>query len=252
MFSRKAKSKATSPAPSIDGFFDDYPRFFETSETSPSRSRLNLRHRAIFEGRSDAFAGARVLDIASHDGRWSFAALQAGAAHVTGVEPRPDLVESAGETLASYGVATDRYRMICGDVFDVLGDEPLDVDVVLCLGFLYHTSRYTELLHGIAGLRPRHVVVDSQVSPRRTKPVVVLRLDRDERQREAYGDPFCPPGVTVVGDPSVPAIELLLDTYGFQVADRVDWKRLAPAGAGGIGDYLQGRRVTLHCRPAGG
>ena len=56
-------------------FFDAYPRFYETSKTSASRGRLNLRYEAIFGENADVFRGARVLDIASHDGRWSLAAL---------------------------------------------------------------------------------------------------------------------------------------------------------------------------------
>ena len=57
------------------GFFDQYPRFYETSETFAYPSRLNLRHEAIFAENTDIFEGRRVLDIASHGGRWSFAAL---------------------------------------------------------------------------------------------------------------------------------------------------------------------------------
>ena len=70
-------------------FFDDYPLFYETSKTASSKARLNVRHQAIIEANRDILKDARVLDLASHDGRWSFAALKAGAAHVTGVEARP-------------------------------------------------------------------------------------------------------------------------------------------------------------------
>src|SRR4051795_7628198 len=77
------------------GFFERFPRFYETSETSSFPWRLNLRHEAIFGEDGDLFAGARVLDVASHDGRWSLAALEAGAASVLGIEARPDLVANA-------------------------------------------------------------------------------------------------------------------------------------------------------------
>ena len=75
----------------MECFFDDYPRFYSTSKTGPSRHRLGARHRAIIEGNERLLVGRRVLDIASHDGRWSFAALKSGAAHVTGIEARPHL-----------------------------------------------------------------------------------------------------------------------------------------------------------------
>jgi hypothetical protein len=60
------------------GFFDQFPRFYESSETATHPGRLNLRHQAMIGDNLDIFEGAKVLDIASHDGRWSFAALQAG------------------------------------------------------------------------------------------------------------------------------------------------------------------------------
>ena len=85
-------------------FFDQYDRFYTTSQTSPFPHRLNGRHQAIIARNASIISGKRVLDIASHDGRWSFAALQAGAAHVTGIEPRRELIANAHETFAHYGV----------------------------------------------------------------------------------------------------------------------------------------------------
>ena len=98
-------------------FFDDYPAFNETSRTAASPARLNLRHEAMIEPNRDILAGARVIDLASHDGRWSFAAHEAGAAHVTGVEARRPMVEAARRTFAGYGVPSDRYTFIRGDLF---------------------------------------------------------------------------------------------------------------------------------------
>ena len=104
-------------------FFDDYPRFYDTSETSPLHGRLNLRHDAIFVENKDIFEGKRVLDISSHDGRWTFAALNAGAASVVGIEARPELVANCIENLEHYGVTPDRYTFYTGDVFDVMAKE---------------------------------------------------------------------------------------------------------------------------------
>lgn len=68
-----------------------------------------MRHAAIDAAKAEQLAGRRVLEIASHDGRWSFAAVTAGASCVVGVESRSELIDSAQ-------------------------------DVVLCLGFFYHTA----------------------------------------------------------------------------------------------------------------
>ena len=72
-------------------FFDHYPAFY-TSPVSANPNRLHQRYRAIIESNRDALTGAKVLDVGAHDGRWAFAALHAGAKHVTMIEPRPSAV----------------------------------------------------------------------------------------------------------------------------------------------------------------
>ena len=61
------------------GWFARYPRFLSSSRTDVRGRRMAYRHRALIERHASILDGARVLDLASHDGRWSFAALQAGA-----------------------------------------------------------------------------------------------------------------------------------------------------------------------------
>lgn len=238
-------------------FFDDYERFFETSRISPFKGRLNLRYEAMFAANSDVFEGARVLDLASHDGRWSFAALRTGAAHVTGVEARPDLVQNARDTFAHYGASPDSYRFIQSDVFDALYNEELDVDVVCCFGYLYHTYRHTEFFHLIRQkLDPEYIVIDSHVAPRLEQPFVKLRFDYPEKQGDAVLDAYAYGGRTLVGLPSVPAIKLMLEAYDFGVEQEYDWQSLLAANPDveKVGDYADGWRVTLRCRsgiPAG-
>ena len=185
-------------------FAEDYPRFIEVSEltqnpTPQSRrrrgrsaiqqsNRMNERYEALFASNRDIFDGARVLDLASHDGRFSFAALKAGAAHVTGVEVRESLIDKAHETFAFYGQDPESYRFVCGDVFEVLAREKFDVDVVLCLGYLYHTYRHTELMYRLHDLAPKHLIVDTMVMPGTTADP-----QSDPRTRRR-GHPQCRPG----------------------------------------------------------
>jgi hypothetical protein len=227
-------------------FFDEFPRFYETSEAAPYRGRLNLRYEAIFAENRDIFAGARVLDIASHDGRWSLAALKAGAAEVTGIEARDDLVDLANENLAQYAGSGARYRFLAGDAFEVFGRETFDVDLVLCLGYLYHTLRYNELMHGIRSASPRHVIVDTKVLPRSRRAVVRLRSDLNERQRNAVADPYSYGEATMVGWPSARAVEVMMNAYGFQLERLSDWGALLRDNPElrGVGDYARGERVT--------
>src|SRR4051794_37170689 len=97
-------------------FFNRHPEFLDTSDTAASRSRLNMRHLGIIKENQDVLRGSRVLDIASHDGRWAFAALQAGASHVTGIEGRRELIKHAQGTFRAKGVPEDDFRFIRGDV----------------------------------------------------------------------------------------------------------------------------------------
>jgi hypothetical protein len=231
------------------GFFDDYPRFFETSKVAAHRDRLNLRYQAIFAANRDVFEGASVLDLASHDGRWSLAALKTGAARVVGIEGRPELVASAESTFHHYGIPRDRYRFVAGDLYDALAEVDLRFDVVLCLGFLYHTLRYGELMHRIRAVNPRFLVVDTIVLPHERAPVVRIRSESGEAERSAVADAFSHGGRTLVGTPSLRALESILGVYGFEVERYSDWGALLRdnpelTGAGG---YARGKRVTARC-----
>ena len=235
--------------------FDDYPRFLDTSATASNRKRLRLRHRAMFGSNAEIFTGARVLDIASHDGRWSMAALQAGAAHATGIEANPDLLKSAEETFEHYDVPRDTYRFVNDDIFDVLGDpggHEIDVDVVMCIGFIYHTLRYQELFSGVRALNPRHFLVDTAVILD-DEPMVKLFSEDVSKESSGLDHTFARAGRLVTGRPSVPALEMLLETHGFTVVKRFDWQgfleRHHPE-AKVVGSYREGRRVTWLCSPS--
>ncbi len=230
-------------------FFDDYPKFFGTSRTTPQRIRLNLRYEAIFGQNRDLFDGARVLDIASHDGRWSFAALQTGAAEVIGIEARPDLVENANATFAHYDVAPDRYRFITGDLFEAFEQEAFDVDVVLCLGFMYHTLRYNELLSHIANCRPKALIVDSRIIVS-DDSLVFVRTEPAADQRNAVTDRYSRGDRVLTGRPSATAIATMVGAYGFDVERQSDWAALLRDNEidDSIAVYQKGQRVTLRCR----
>jgi hypothetical protein len=244
-------------------FADDCARFVELSEltsesedrpsnrrtTSEQRSRLNERYEALFASNREIFAGARVLDLASHDGRWSFAALRTGAAHVTGVEARQSLVDRAEEAFAYYEQDPATFRFVRGDLFDVLARETFDVDVVLCFGFLYHTYRHTELMYRLHHLAPRHLVMDTMVTRDTERTLRMIRERNVEDIRSAAQDSWSV-GRVLVLRPSVPALELLLRSYGFEVESMYDWQgRLAGRPpVPGIEGYAKGTRVSLRCR----
>ena len=177
------------------------------------------------------------------------AALKTGAAHVTGVEVRQSLVDKAEETFAFYGQDPETYRFVCGDVFEVLEQEKFDVDVVLCLGYLYHTWRYTELMYRLHNLAPRHLIVDTMVTPDTEPTLKVVREQNAEDIRSAAQDAWSVDRVLVLR-PSVPALQILVRNYGFEIESMYDWRsRLAGRlPMPGLDGYATGKRVTLRCR----
>ena len=231
-------------------FFDEHPEFLETSTTAAGRERLNVRHLGVMGEHRDILRGARVLDIASHDGRWSFAALESGAAHVTGVEGRPELVENARRTFRKKGVDEARFRFVTGDVHDVLTAGVGEMDVVLCFGFLYHTLRYPELLSGIRATGTKHVIVDSKVTIEMNGPFVRLHRNPAAIPSMAVADRFSYGTWTMCGMPTAEAIETMFRMFGYQVVHRTDWDRILAAHppVPGLWRYKERERVTMLMR----
>jgi Methyltransferase domain len=231
-------------------FFEKYPRFYQTSSTAPTTARLNLRYEAIVGENRDIFAGASVLDLASHDGRWSLAALAAGARSVTGIEARPELVKAATENLGEYGYGADRARFVTGDMHEVLKTQDFEADVVLCLGFLYHTLRYNELLDGIRRANARHLIIDT-FSPHMMGPVpnVNVIIEDDDGQGSAATDSYTHGQAVLVGRPNLAAIQTMLGAYGYRVERLSDWAGLLRdnPGTDNCGDYANESRITVRC-----
>jgi SAM-dependent methyltransferase len=231
-------------------FFEQFPRFYWTSSTAPTHGRLNLRYEAIFGENRDIIAGASVLDLGSHDGRWSLAALATGARSVIGIEARPELVKAAAENLGTYGYGADRVRFVTGDLHEVLNTQDFEVDVVLCLGFLYHTLRYNELLDGICRTNARYLIIDT-FSPHMMEPVpnVNVITERAEEQGRAAADAYTHGPLVLVGRPNLAGIRTMLGAYGYQFDRFSDWAGLLRDNprTGDCDDYANQRRITVRC-----
>ena len=252
----------------VSGFFHQFDAFLATSQTSANADRLNARFAAIVEHSRTALAGKRVLDIASHDGRWSFAALQAGCSHVVGIEPRADLVRNARATFVRYGVASDRYEFLQADAFDALRPANVKVDTVLCLGFFYHTVRHVELVDLISRTGAQCVIIDTEIVPRAQTTdwetiapddrrvfgnglAIELFKEPVDHESMALGDSATRDGRAIVGRPSREALFFIMQHFGFEVEEYV-WptllRSLSPdCVRQGLMDYSQGWRSTFHC-----
>jgi ubiquinone/menaquinone biosynthesis C-methylase UbiE len=222
-------------------FFDHYPRF------GKRKRMMNLRYEAIIRQNAEVLQGSRVLDLACSEGAWSFAALDAGAAHVIGIESRHDKVDNARAHFAEYGVSEDRYQFIAGDVFEVLTRDQPTVDVVLCLGFLYHTLRYPELLHHIRATGARTLIIDTEVAVS-AAPFVRVLAENSGVKANASADPYSVGSTVLSGRPSLPAIRKMLSVYGFSIEERADWAAILRDNPGPPArEYAEGRRITVRC-----
>ena len=214
-------------------FFDEFPRFVETSETGPWLDRLNARHYALIHANRELISGARVLDLASHDGRFSFAALQSGAERVVGVEHDPRLVQKAEENMAFYGVPREKYHFVTGDMFDRIRVIER-CDVVFCFGIFYHINDHMRLLTELAEFDARVVIFDSNVSLMESAVI--------ELRSPVAGSPP-PPGSQIEGWPSRSALEAMWSSLGWTF-EYFDWSAFGVADHPKLADYTAGRRLT--------
>ncbi len=237
--------KSTEPM-----FFNRHPEFSETSSTAAQKTRLNLRHLAIIEENADVLRGRTVVDIASHDGRWSYAALEAGASHVIGIEGRRRLIDNAVKTFTDKGVPESQYEFIKGDVHRKLFKPEITGQVVLCLGFLYHTARYVELMSGIRSTGAEYVIVDTRVLEDVEGPLVEMRSERTVGESQAIRDGFATSGRLLTAVPSEAAVLLMLESIGYELEHRTDWDSITARHptARAMVPYKSGKRVTFRAK----
>jgi hypothetical protein len=223
-------------------FFDKYPKFYETSETSPFRQRLSFRHHLIIEQNAALLEGKAIIEIASHDGRWAFAALKAGARSVYGIEPRKRLVDNANSTFCSYGIPESAYKFVCEDGYREL--ERLEragekFDTAMVLGFLYHTARQYEIIYRLSNLGCSAIIVDTFVLRNVTEPIIRLGIESTTGE----GNQFSPgKAVELTGVPSLVTVHYMLSAAGYQPRLITT---IRPIPAAHCADYRNGSRFTI-------
>jgi SAM-dependent methyltransferase len=218
-------------------FFDEFPLFYQpTRATAP---RINRRYHAIIGANKEILAGKTVLDIACFNGRWSFAAIEAGCKSVVGIEGRQHSVDNANENFAKYGIDPSRFRFIRADAISYLRQNRVRADVVLLLGFYYHVDCHVELASLVAATGARHIILDTGVV---ADSGPMIRLQK-ESTAEAYNAIGSGP-MTLAGIPSREAIELIFGHFGF-TAREIDWTPiLNEYGLEGVDDYHNRIRAT--------
>jgi hypothetical protein len=107
-----------------------------------------------------------------------------------------------------YGVDEARWRFVQGDVFEALESAGIEVDLVVCLGFFYHTLRHHELLTRIRQTGAGSIVMDTEIH-RSGESIMRVGHEFITRQGNAVADEFSFGDIVLTGRPSVPALELL-------------------------------------------
>jgi Methyltransferase domain len=143
-------------------------QFLKTSKIAVSTNRLNWRAEVLIAENRGAIEGKRILDLASCDGRFSYAALMCGAKYVLGVDGRQQHVDNAEKNLDMAGFGSDRYKFICGDLVGFLKNiEPQEFDTILCFGVFSHLIEQVEVLREIQRITPEIFILDTWVARER-------------------------------------------------------------------------------------
>ncbi len=232
------------------GFFDFLRSVARYESDDYAIGRLNQRHRKLIAPIAADLAGARVLDLAAHDGRWSYAFAAAGAAAVVGIEGRQHLIERFAEF--PQDAAAARVTLRCGDIFDAMEADlaaGARYDVIGVLGIFYHIMDHFRLLQLVTRFQPRLVLLDSEFSQR---PGQVIDLVREDPSKDLNAlAQVAGQEKALIGIPSLGALEAMADVLGYRT-DWVDWSDVRPNKRRFVADYFRPkgkRRATCVLRP---
>jgi 16S rRNA G966 N2-methylase RsmD len=200
--------------------------------------RLRRRYEAIYAANRELFEGARVLDLTSSSGFWSLAALDAGAAQVTGVEASAPAIEAAKKAFGEYGIDSSSYRFINSEAPGALRKfDPKAFDVVQCHGFLEQSDpRF--VFQQLSRLRARHVILDTRLSQGKG-PIVRFRSRTDDDAKTTGPERY----KSILAIPNHELIKFFCDyfQFGWRV---IDWEASGLTDWTGMNDYEQDRRRT--------
>lgn len=225
-------------------FFNNYPEFYKTTKTIPSSNRLNTRYEAMIASNKGLVNQRSILDLASHDGRWSFAAIKNGAKYVLGIEARRELFQSSMENMKKYHMPDNTYSFVCGDIFEEIKKIKQNAfDIVFCFGYFYHTMNHAILLSEIKRIHPMYLFLDTAVCSHK-EPVIEIHKEDPQDPRNAASGQHDSNNHVLVGTPSKKALELLLSDAGFSF-EYYDWHNSTIEDWKDIEDYHDNLRVTL-------
>jgi len=231
MIFRKIKKKQNLKNKS--GFFDDYPEFFNDESINSYPNRLNQRFHALISNNIPIIEGKRILDLAAHDGRWSFAALQHGAQNVHCIEIDNNAIKRGNEIMEKFGILKDKYQFTQGNLHQEIEKiQSNSIDTVFCFGFLYHTLQHMQLFNELKRLNPTNIIIDTDIS-RMLEPIIYIKTERANTPIES-----------LVGWLSQSALEMILKHIGYSFS-YYDWHKQNIENWEHLGDYKEKTRITM-------
>ncbi len=226
----------------MSGFFDFLQELPPYDDNENTIRRLEQRHRLIIDPFQPQIEGARVLDIAAHDGRWSYALAHAGAREVVGVEARQELIDRFKTFPKSK--FKDRVTLVCNDLYAEIeariaaGER---FDVVALYGIFYHVMDHFRLLSLVRKLGPALIIIDSEFIKADNAMVQVLK-EEVTNPLNAVSDVE---GVThtVVGVPSKRATQFMAEALGMEL-EWVNHDLILGDNRRGMKDYFRETRKS--------
>jgi len=225
------------------GFFDSYPDFYRPPVTELKKNRFNNRYTALIENNKKLILDSSVLDMACHDGTWSFAAIKNNAKYCLGIEGRPHLIDNAHRIFEKYEIPNEKYSFKIGDIHEEIKKLPANkFDLVFCFGFFYHTCHHLFLLSEIKRLNPKYLILDTTISPD-SNPIISYNFDDPNNKLSAISDKSDQVQV-LVGRPSKSGLEMFLKYFKFDYF-YYDWHSMGINDWTGLEDYRDNKRVSL-------
>jgi len=216
--------------------FDRYDEIKGTPAAPVAAKRMRHRYDAIIACNRDLFKNARVLDIRSGDGRWCLAALDAGAAHVVGIEGQQRTVDAASNAFGKLGVKPESYQFVNNTIFEALNSfSPAAFDLILCRELSSDPHFFFKCLWR---LRPKNIVLDTKIIGRK-EPVAVFKV----KQQEKAGATARRRISSLNAIPNHALITVLCGYFGFRCRV-IDWRALGIIDWTGVHDYERDRRHT--------
>jgi trehalose 2-sulfotransferase len=226
-------AKDAGEAPHI---FDRLDEINGIAAGSTAAKRSRDRYKAIIARNRVLFKNARVLDLRSGDGCWSLAALDAGAAHVVGVEGQPKALAAARNAFAEIGVEQGSYRFVNERMFEALNAfSPEEFDLILCREVSSDPHFFFQCLWR---LRPKHIVLDTKITGQK-EPSIAFTL----RQEGSPGPKGGRRLASIDAAPNHALIKILCDWFGFHCR-LINWRALGITDWTGVDDYKRNRRRT--------